>query len=153
MAATNRLSLLVQTYGGITAKIAVCVAAAVVDPSGAVVASLRAAYAQISAALAYKASMKKSANNTDTPTNAPYEDVKDKMVLRFKDANGNLHKYKFPSPKESCFLAANKNKVDPADTATAALISHFLALVKTKGGEPLVSYVGGTRERVKRKKA
>lgn len=152
MAGTNRVAVLLSTYGGVLTKVVVCVAAAVVDPSGAVVAAIRAGIASVTTALGYKASVGVGQNISDTPANSDYEDIEDKAALTFSDVNGNHHTYYIPSPVSSMFDPTNNNDVNSSDADVAALISGMLTYVKTAGGDDLVRYVGGTRVRKKNRR-
>lgn len=150
--ATNKLTLLWRDNKGKIGRMVLLVAAAVIDPSGGAIDTVRAAIAAIAKAYNYQASLSFSATVSDTGALGVYADNEDKMQLRFKDEDGKVHCYLVPAPLASCFDASGE-VVNPADTNVDALIGAITTHAKTKTGRDIVTFLGGRRIRRDRKAA
>lgn len=148
MAAANRLKIVVQTYGGTVAKIAILIGAAIVDPSGAAVAAIRAAIDAISKGTQSRASISAPGSYSTTSAAGNYEDDQDKMSLTIKDAVGQYHSFRVPAPKASCFQDGT-DQVDLTDAGVVAFGNYCIANFKSKSGAALVAAIGGRRIRLK----
>lgn len=145
--ATNKLYLTFLDNRGQIAKIAICVAAAIVDPSGGLVLALRSAINLVSDAINNKASVAIPAVLVDTPLTAPvYEDA-DKALMIFLDANNQTHSFRVPAPIASAFVA-NTEEIDPVAASVTAFTSAVIANCVTQGGAPFISFKGGRRIRL-----
>lgn len=78
-----------------------------------------------------------------TAVDGPYASAEDKMLLIFQGAAGSQYQIAIPAPDETCFMA-DKETVDPADTAVNALITIIEADCKDPNGGAL-TYVSGKR--------
>lgn len=76
------------------------------------------------------------------PAMATYETVYDVANLTFSTGAGNLVTYKIYAPQQAIFLADSET-VDPT-TITTVIAAAIATLVDTSGN-PVVSYVSGTR--------
>lgn len=144
--ATNRLYLVFRDNWGLAAKVAICVAAAVVDPSGAAVAAIRAAINAITNNKGTSASIGISASVADTASDGAYEDVEDKATFVFADANNQAHTFRVPAPKETIFDEEGAF-VDPLDPAVVVYTGAVMTNCVSKGGAALVTFLGGHRIR------
>lgn len=81
-------------------------------------------------------------NGSPSPVAATYQRVADSAGLLFQDAMGEQVIVQLPAPKAAIFLA-DQVTVDP--TAIAVLIAAVVGTVLTGSGNPVTSYVGGTR--------
>lgn len=150
MANSNQLTMTWRDVFGVAAKCGILIAAATVDPSGIAVAAVRAAIAAVSGAVNTAASLSFYAGVTDTPAAGSFGDNEDKVMMKFSDADGNIHNYKIPGPLESIFQA-DKQTVDPANAAVLTYTTAMLASAVTKAGRPLTEFRGGKRMRIDRK--
>lgn len=83
-------------------------------------------------------------------TSAPYDDAEDKAVLEFSCTDASTLRVEVPGPKTSMFLA-DKETVDKAQAAVAALISAIINNLVNKAGQAIVNYIRGYRTRAKNK--
>jgi hypothetical protein len=148
--ATNTLTLLWRDNKGKVGRMVLLVAAAVVDPSGGAIDAVRAVIAAVSKAYNYQASLSFSATVSDTGALGVYADNEDKLQMRFKDEDGNVHSWLVPAPLDTCFLADGET-VDVEDSGVDAYISAITTLAKTKSGRDIVTFLGGRRIRRDRK--
>lgn len=148
MAASNRLVLMCKTYGGFAVRIVILVGAAVIDPSGSVVAAIRAAIEAICKVQITSASITATGAYSLTGASGAYEDDQDKASLTFVDAVGKYHTFKVPAPKPSIFLEGD-NIVDLDNTAIQAFGAYLVANFKSRTGAALVRLVKGRRIRLK----
>lgn len=145
--ASNRLLVMCRTYGGAVARVAILVGAAIVDPSGATVAAIRAAIDAISTTKQEKASITQPGNYSTTSAAGAYEDDQDKATMTFLDSAGKYHTYRVPAPKEAIFLA-DRETVDLTNVSVVAFAAYVTANFVSKTGATLVSLVGGRRIRL-----
>ena len=149
---TNRLILLFNDHRSKIAKVAILVAAAVVDPTGEAVAAIRAAIKALIRADSPKADIKRHEPVTDTVTDSALESIEDRAVLRFACAgNGNVVKFTIPSPGD-IFLDDGVT-VDPDNVGVAAFILFALDKMTDHTGSAITSYLGGSRYRTAVQKA
>jgi len=148
MAASNRLKIIVRTYGGTVAKIAILIGAAVVDPSGAAVAAIRAAIDAVTKGEQTRASISQPGSYSTTSAAGAYEDDQDKMSITIADAVGQYHSFRVPAPKASCFQAGT-DRVNLSDPGVVAFVNYIVANCKSKSGAALVAAIGGRRIRLK----
>lgn len=80
---------------------------------------------------------------------ADYQEVQMKAQLSFSSATGAIHRYLVPAPLVTIFKA-DRQTVDPANTALAAFTSAFLATysagdtrVTDRDGNAITVYLGG----------
>lgn len=149
MAAGNKLTIVLKSYGGTVGRVAILVAAALVDPSGAAVTAIRAALDALSKAKSTRASINKPLAQATTSAAGVYSDDQDKMVLTFKDAASKYHNFKFPAPKVECFFEEDTDIVDTSQADVAALIGWMLANLNAPSGVALTGCVGGSRIRLR----
>jgi len=83
-------------------------------------------------------------NPAPTPTNATYPNVGDFAKLLFQTSAATLVQVTIPAPQSSMFLA-DQFTVDPA--SVAGLLAALVLVGTDLSGNPITTYVGGTRER------
>lgn len=149
MANSNRLTLNWVDIAGKVAKVAVLVAAAVIDPSGAVVTAIRNAIAAVSRSKNNKATLSRPSAGTGAASDGVYEDIEDKAVMTFVDANGKTHNFKLPAPKAAIFMA-DKQTVDKTNALVIAYAGAMTDNARTHEGASLITFVGGRRIRTAR---
>lgn len=81
-------------------------------------------------------------------TNSPYPNVEDKANFTFQDANGSIHRFQVPAPKDTIFLADGET-VDPANTDVVAFVAAVIANCVTAEGNAIAFGANGTRIRRK----
>lgn len=77
-----------------------------------------------------------------------FETVEDKAVLTFQTAAGSIHRLSVPAPLSTIFLGDGQS-VDPTNAAVVALVGAMLGIASDAAGNPLTTYVSGTRTRRK----
>jgi hypothetical protein len=89
---------------------------------------------------------------TYATTAAKYDNAEDKAELVFTDAEGGVHRYQIPIPKDGVFLADDET-VNVAQADVAALIANFIGgTVTSRNGIALTGFLGGIRLRKRTQK-
>lgn len=148
MAASNRLLIICRTYAGPAAKIALLVGAAIVDPSGAAVAAIRAAIEAVTKAKIVGSSISQPGNYSTTSAAGAYEDDQDKADFTFKDSVGQYHTYRVPAPSAGVFQTGS-DQLDLTDGGVVAFANYVTANFKSRTGATLVALIGGRRIRLR----
>lgn len=140
--------LILKTYGLKVAKVVCLLGAAIVNPSASIIADLRAAIEAVTSCSTQRVALVAAAPVTDTYAASDYNDIQDKMLLTFVDADGARMNIKVPGPKTACFVA-NSDAVNTSDTAVAALITAVKAHAVSRNGAAIVDCLGGRRIRMR----
>ena len=85
-------------------------------------------------------------------TQATFGSIEDKALLTYVSADGVIHRFQLPAPKDAIFLA-DKMTVDVANTNIVALNSVILNagahpyFLSSRGQSPINTFIGGVRIR------
>lgn len=146
--ASNRLLILCKTYGGKACKVALLVAAAVLDPSGGAVGALKTAIDALTKAGILGASISQNGSYSTTSAAGAYEDDQDKADFTFLDDVGQYHTYRIPAPNPSIFQDDNVS-LDLSNAAVVAFAGYVTGNFVAPTGAALVQLTGGRRIRLK----
>lgn len=138
------LTLMFAGLSGPAVRLALRVAAALVDPNDALVIAFRNAINAISDARGTSASLSIVKTQAGVATESPYEDNEDKLAMKFLDAAGETHIHYIPSCKSTIFAA---DGFTATGAAVDALRDAILTNCRTPQGLAYSSFIGGYRVR------
>lgn len=147
----TRASVLLRDNAGNIARVAVCVAAAAIDPGGGAIAALQTAMVACTKAFSPRAESGASRGETKAASGTgSFAAVEDRATLTFSGADGSTMTVEMPAPKDACFIAGTAI-VDASETHIKAVIDAYIALGVTKYNQDL-TFVKGIRTRKKQMK-
>ena len=150
-AAATKATLTWKDRLGKIARVAVYILSTITNPNDAVVNAVRTVLAAISKALNPEASLAITTSFTGTAGTGSYSNIEDRVLMRFKDANGKPHTFRIPCPKSTIFTS-DKETVDVANSAVIAWKNAVIANCLTKAGVAITTFLGGRRSRKKAQK-
>lgn len=115
----------------------------ITDPGPAAIA---AAIQGVTSGRVYRTSLVAEAPYSGTPAVAGPYDSRDKIVLKFRDADGGRVSVSIPAPIEDT-LEADDSTVDLADPLVAAVVTAVTTYARSKSGAAIVSAIRGYRTR------
>ena len=85
---------------------------------------------------------------TDTATDATYENCKDKAIFEFYcGSTGEYVRVGVPAPDDDMFQA-NQSDIDPIAVLSAAIITQVIASGTSNSGAPITAFTKGWRSRI-----
>lgn len=154
---SNRVQINYIDEDGDKASHACYVADTIVDPTDAGLQALLQALGGLSDAGIPRHSILVDEVSVDSAGSGPY-DVEDKAMLIFGDSLGNDTKMMVPAPIRidpdsplDVFLADDDTVDSAAGTVIDDLITEILLVLVAKGGQALVKFIKGRRNRKNRK--
>jgi hypothetical protein len=146
----NRASIVILDNAGNIAKVAVLVAAAVIDPGTGVISAIASAIAAVTSGTVVRTEVGQEASVTGAAAVASdYGSVEDRMTLTYTAADGSTGTFEVPTPVDTDFGPGDR--VNMADDSVANLVTLYNSLALSPFGQT-ITINGGIRTRKKQMK-
>jgi hypothetical protein len=120
------------------------VAAGIIDPNNAGIQAIVTAINALTRSVALTIELSAVDAIEGSPTVSAAYIAEDKAAFKALDADGQVHNYRVPGPKQTIFLT-NKETVNMSDSSVTDVVSRITSTVIGRGGVAITSVPNGFR--------